>query len=154
MRERDALEENSDLLIATSMVDLATLRGLVPKLAQVPTVLYFHENQFEYPQYRQEHNLIEAELTSIYSAQAADRIVFNSRYNQDSFLAGCSALLKKLPDYVPPEVVPKLLEKSSVLPVPFDGTGFPSALPGWPGAEKHKRNRPLRTQTSPTFLTE
>ena len=38
-----------DLVIATSMVDLATLRGLSAAIATVPALLYFHENQFCYP---------------------------------------------------------------------------------------------------------
>jgi glycosyltransferase involved in cell wall biosynthesis len=143
MQERVALEAQSDLLIATSMVDLATLRGLVPKLTHLPTVLYFHENQFDYPQHRQQHNLLEAQLTSIYSALAADSIVFNSLYNQMSFMDGCTALLRKLPDYVPPEVVPKLLEKSSVIPVPFDCARYSSVPPRWPVATK-QAHRPLR----------
>ena len=37
--EREVLEAQYDLLVVTSMVDLATLRGLVPNLARVPTVL-------------------------------------------------------------------------------------------------------------------
>lgn len=145
MVERDALEGNYDLLIATSMVDLATLRGLVPALSRVPSVLYFHENQFAYPQNGQQHSLVEAQITSIYSAQAADRIVFNSHYNHDSFMAGCTALLHKLPDHVPPAVVPQLLAKASVLPVPFDGSGFlRAARPAWPGATRQTARQPLR----------
>jgi glycosyltransferase involved in cell wall biosynthesis len=144
MHERKTLDGDYDLLIATSMVDLATLRGLVPAMAQVPTVLYFHENQFEYPQARQQYNLVEAQLTSIYSALAADQIVFNSRYNRDSFVHGCAALLQKLPDCVPRGVVPTLLDKSSVIPVPFDGRECAEALPRWPGAEGAVGKRPLR----------
>ena len=46
----DALPaEKPDRLLATSMVDLATLKGLHPNLADVPALLYFHENQFAYP---------------------------------------------------------------------------------------------------------
>ncbi len=39
MAERETLEAGYDLVLATSMVDLATLRGLVPALAPVPTAL-------------------------------------------------------------------------------------------------------------------
>ena len=142
--ERDTLEENYDLLVATSMTDLATLRGLVPALAAVPSVLYFHENQFDYPQTGQQHNLIEAQMTSIYSALAADCIVFNSQYNHDSFMAGCAALLHRLPDHVPPQVVPRLQQKAAVLPVPFDDGGFVPVTPEWPGPSRHPSAPPLR----------
>ena len=42
--------QNFDLLVATSMVDVCNLRGLLPHLSRVPAVLYFHENQFAYPE--------------------------------------------------------------------------------------------------------
>jgi glycosyltransferase involved in cell wall biosynthesis len=119
LEERARLEGEYDLLVATSMVDLATLRGLVPSLAALPTVLYFHENQFAYPQNQQKHTLLEAQMVSLYSALAADNIVFNSAYNQGSFLNGCEELLKRLPDKVPGEIVPSLLAKSLVIPVPL-----------------------------------
>ncbi|MCB1706633.1 MAG: DUF3524 domain-containing protein [Halioglobus sp.] len=142
--EREALEADYDLLLATSMTDLATLRGLVPALATLPTVLYFHENQFAYPQAPGQHNLVEAQVTSIYSALAADRIVFNSRYNHDSFMQGCEALLRKLPDFVPPGIGPMLRERASVLAVPFDGGGPEAVVPRWPSAQRGPSGRPLR----------
>ncbi|MEP1593238.1 MAG: DUF3524 domain-containing protein, partial [Halieaceae bacterium] len=116
--ERATLEQPYDLLLATSMVDFATLRGLVPSLARVPSILYFHENQFAYPQKPGQSSLLEARMVSLYSALAADRLVFNSAYNRTSFLGGCSELLSKLPDFVPASVVPDLTEKSLVIPVP------------------------------------
>ena len=44
--ERETLSRPYDLMIATSMVDLSTLRGFMPALAAIPTLLYFHENQY------------------------------------------------------------------------------------------------------------
>lgn len=135
VEEREALSGDFDLLVVTSMVDLATLRGLVPSLASLPTVLYFHENQFAYPQstlraepqstsreapqIQQNHNLLEAQMVSLYSSLAADQIVFNSAYNQSTFLDGCAALLARLPDKVPPGIVSSLRAKSRVIPVPI-----------------------------------
>src|SRR5690606_16267725 len=43
--DEPCLQQPWDLVIATSMVDLATLRGLNPSLAKVPCLLYMHENQ-------------------------------------------------------------------------------------------------------------
>jgi glycosyltransferase involved in cell wall biosynthesis len=148
IQERAVLEDSYDLVIATSMVDLATLRGLVPALARLPTVVYFHENQFEYPQGRLQHSLLDAQITSIYSALAADCIAFNSQYNRDSFLAGCRALLRKLPDKVPPGVVSALEDKAAVLHVPydpiFDQESLVSAEPRWPGRSRDGIGNPLR----------
>ncbi|MEH6586440.1 MAG: DUF3524 domain-containing protein [Halioglobus sp.] len=117
--ERQVLESDFQLLIATSMVDLATLRGLVPALATVPSLLYFHENQFDFPQDRQQHGLLEAQMVSLYSAMAADSLAFNSAHNRDSFFSGCRQLLGRLPDYVPAGVVDALEDKAVVLPVPL-----------------------------------
>ena len=120
LAERELLEGDYELLIATSMVDLATLRGLVPRLAQLPTVLYFHENQFCYPQSQPKHGLLEAQMVSLYSALAADALVFNSLYNQNSFLDGCSSVLGGMPDKVPEGIIPMLRAKSQVLSVPLN----------------------------------
>ncbi|GAB3277571.1 tRNA-queuosine alpha-mannosyltransferase domain-containing protein [Parahaliea aestuarii] len=135
LRERHTLEAGADLLIATSMVDLATLRGLVPALAGIPTLLYFHENQFAYPPGRGRHGLLEAQMVSLYSALAADGLAFNSQWNRDSFIAGVAALLKKLPDYAPREAADLLAQKSAVLPVPL-----------LPGAEDRSDFNPWRGQ--------
>ncbi|MBL4866474.1 MAG: DUF3524 domain-containing protein, partial [Pseudomonadales bacterium] len=59
---RAALEEPYDLLICTSMVDLATLRGLIPSLAECRSILYFHENQFVYPEGRNVNSLLDAQM--------------------------------------------------------------------------------------------
>ena len=153
IEERAQLEGDYQLLIVTSMVDLATLRGLVPRLAALPTILYFHENQFEYPQSQQQHNLLEAQMVSLYSALAADKIVFNSAYNKNSFLDGCEALLGRLPDKVPAGIVSLLQDKSRVIPVPLrdaqpgaaedDPDPVNRAL-GWSGQKAAYPERPLR----------
>lgn len=144
--EREVLERGYDLLIATSMVDLATLRGLVPGLARIPAVLYFHENQFAYPQDRAQQNLLEAQMVSLYASLAADRVVFNSQYNRSSFMLGCDALLRRLPDRVPPGIVDSLQAKSVVLPVPLipqaPRENEPTQL--WPGLTDAYPSRPLR----------
>ncbi len=131
LAERATLEASYDLLLATSMVDLATLRGLVPALAALPTALYFHENQFAYPQGAGEHGTLEAQMVSLYSALAADRLLFNSRWNLDSFLAGVEDLLKRLPDAVPAGVCELLAGRARLLPVPVNVAGrSPRQQPG------------------------
>jgi glycosyltransferase involved in cell wall biosynthesis len=59
-------------------------------------------------------------MVSIYSAMVADRLLFNSRYNRDTFLAGVAALLKRLPDKLPASIVDQLGDKAQVLPVPVE----------------------------------
>lgn len=114
------LQQDYDLVIATSMVDLATLRGLIPKLANTPCLLYFHENQFAYPKSEEQHASIEPQMVNLYSALSANKVVFNSHYNQQSFLNGIRALLKKLPDHAPLNAIESIEQKSQVLPVPIN----------------------------------
>ncbi|MDX1452556.1 MAG: DUF3524 domain-containing protein [Oleiphilaceae bacterium] len=117
---RDVLEDDYDLLIATSMCDLSALRGMVPQLATLPTLLYFHENQFAYPPNASKHGNLEPQVLSLYSAVCADQLVFNSHYNRNTFFEGASALLQKLPDGVPADLLPLLRNKSRVIPVPLE----------------------------------
>ena len=111
--------DNPDLILATSMVDLATIKGLHPRLANVPCLYYFHENQFAYPVSKEQHDSVDPQMVQLYGALAANQLLFNSVYNQDSFLSGVDQLLKKLPDEVPDNIVSTLKNKCSVLPVPI-----------------------------------
>lgn len=120
------LKESYDALLATSMVDVCNLRGLMPHLSSIPTILYFHENQFAYPvrpqvkndQKKPHSNLINAQLTSIYSALSADRLVFNSEYNRDSFFEGARLLFEKMPDGTSKQLLSELPTRTEVIPVP------------------------------------
>ena len=120
--EQRLLAGEFDLVLATSMVDLATLRGLVPSLAQCPNLLYFHENQFAYPEGSGSNSLLEARMVQLYAAMAADGLLFNSAFNRDTFLDGCKAMLDGFPDAVPSGVVEGLAARAQVLPVPIKRT--------------------------------
>jgi len=124
--ERNRLDQAYDLLIATSMTDLSGLKGLVPALADTPSIVYFHENQFAYPRSSQAHSSVEPQILNLYTALAADCVVFNTRYNRDTFLHGCAQLLDKLPDHVPAGLVERLNERTCVLPVPLPESCFQS----------------------------
>lgn len=133
--ERAVLEAGYDLLITTSMTDLSALRGLVPALTKIPTLVYFHENQFAYPVSGNEYGgaaNVEPKILNLYTALAGDYVVFNSEFNRTTFLRGVSQLLKKLPDHVPENVVDLLTTKSAVLSVPLTNTMFsePSSVDG------------------------
>ncbi|SFR77258.1 Glycosyl transferases group 1 [Marinobacter daqiaonensis] len=113
-----------NLIIATSMVDLATLKGLNPQLAQTPCLLYMHENQFAYPDSGRQHGSVEPLMVNLYSALAADRILFNSAWNRDSLLEGIGRFLDRLPDRVPAGVVETVRGKCHVVPVPIEDRLF------------------------------
>ena len=118
-----ALEDDYDLILATSMVDLATLKGLYPNLANIRSIVYFHENQFAYPGSKSNHNL-EAKMVSIYSALAADQLIFNSKYNFETFINGTDELIKSFPDKKPKDINKVLCDKSKFIPVGIDDNLF------------------------------
>ena len=121
--EREVLEQPYDLVIATSMTDLSTLKGLVPALARVPSIVYCHENQFAYPDRRGKLRN-EPIFVGLYATLVADRVIFNSNYNRQTFLDGAQTLLKKMPDAVPPGVIEHIAGKSCVIPVPLEQRWF------------------------------
>src|SRR5690606_41387220 len=85
---RRELTDNQDLLIATSVCDLASLRGFVPELGRIPALVYFHENQLAYPESGKQHPSVEPAMVNLYSALSADRVAFNSEWSRRSVLAG------------------------------------------------------------------
>ena len=117
MQQRTVLAAGYDIVLATSMTALSALRGLVPELGRIPTVVYFHENQFSYPQNTQQRSGVEPQILNIYTALAADKVLFNSDYNRRTLLAGADSLLAKLPDFAPRSEVATQLANSQVLPV-------------------------------------
>lgn len=128
--QRDVLSQRYDLVIATSMVDLSSLRGFVPSLCQCPTLVYFHENQFAYPRSDRQVYALEPQVTSLYCALASDKVVFNSEFNRDTFFQGAKALLHRLPDYVPAGVLDSLAARASVIPVPLESHCFETDADG------------------------
>ena len=101
-----------DAVVCTDMLDLATLKGLHPDLP--PVLLYFHENQFEYPNRHSKRSDLHFPFTNLSSALCADEVWFNSEFNLTSMLDGITSTLKLLPDYPPIESVDAIREKSLV----------------------------------------
>ncbi|MEE8547269.1 MAG: DUF3524 domain-containing protein [bacterium] len=117
---REVLTDNYDCLLATSMTDLSALKGMAPGLASLPSIVYYHENQFAYPERFERKGGQNYMITNLYTALAADIAVFNSRYNRDSFLDGVEKLLDMVPDFIPAGVVDELKSRSVVVPVPLE----------------------------------
>jgi glycosyltransferase involved in cell wall biosynthesis len=119
---RAVLTDNYDFILSTSMTDLSALRGFIPSLGAIPTAIYFHENQFAYPDNPATSgsamNAVEPQILSLYTALCADEVVFNSAFNKKSFINGAKALLQKLPDHVPKGLI-DTLQRARVIPVPL-----------------------------------
>ncbi|MBT5229690.1 MAG: DUF3524 domain-containing protein [Methylococcales bacterium] len=125
-RYHPALQQQYDLVIATSMVDLATLKGTNPQLAKTPSLLYVHENQFAYPVSDQQKQCVEPLMVNLYNLLAATKVVFNSEFNRKSCMEGLSVFLKKMPDHLPQGISDEIDAKSSVIPVPIEHEALPA----------------------------
>lgn len=133
MTERETLLKRYDLIVATSMVNIATLKGLCPNLGHTKTVIYCHENQFAYPL---QHEIVQRDwlyfaIQNLYTVLAGDIVLFNSRYNRATLLQGIRDLLKKMPDFAPRSCIREVEEKSHVLPVPIEDSLFHTRNPNF-----------------------
>ncbi len=84
-----------DLVIVTSMVNLLKFKQKF-KL-DAPHVIYFHENQKAYPWTKNGKNNKQDTFINIQntSAKIADALLFNSKFNLDSFCEGSNTFKKK-----------------------------------------------------------
>ncbi len=110
-----------DVILAADMVNVPAFLSLTrDRLADVPLVLYFHENQLTYPV----PPGVDRDLTYAYinylSCLAADRIVFNSEFHYHSMLDALPGLLRVFPDYTHLNTVQAIRDKSSVLHLGVD----------------------------------
>jgi glycosyltransferase involved in cell wall biosynthesis len=112
-----------DLILATDMLDVAGFLALTrDRTATTPIAVYFHENQLAYPwspsdpdpQLQRDHHY---GYINYRSALVADRVLWNSAYNQTSFLAGLDKLLRAFPDHQELGNVDLIRQKSTVLPL-------------------------------------
>lgn len=131
-RARSAIDSRRgpwDLVFASTFLNLAEFRGLTGvRVAAVPAIVYFHENQLVYPNRHTAEWDFQFPLTNITSALSAERCVFNTSWNRDRFLEEIPGFLKQFPDHVPGGVAERIAEKSEVLAPPFDPAPLDRAL--------------------------
>ncbi len=119
-----------DLVFASTFVNLAEFKGLAgADIAAIPAIVYFHENQLVYPNRHEAEWDFQFPLTNLTSALAADRCLFNTRWNLDRFVAETAPFLKRFPDHHPTGIAERIAAKSAVLAPPFDPRVFDGALP-------------------------
>ncbi len=108
-------------IFTSSLLNVAELRGLLPEGARdLPILLYFHENQLNYPVRVDDFRDYHYGWINILSALAADRLLWNSSYNLESFLEALPSFVSKMPDRRPEALLERIREKSMILPVPVD----------------------------------
>ncbi len=108
-----------DVVLCSTFIDLPLLKILAARLdgwnLNSCFYLYFHENQFVYPARINDPGVYQFTCINFNSALAADKIAFNSLYNQKTFAAGCRKLLKAASDMKNPLLLDSILRKSSIL---------------------------------------
>lgn len=115
-----------DLILATDMLDLAAFLGLSRSWSSgIPTAIYFHENQLNYPWSPADADVklkrdAHYAFINYTSALAADKVFFNSHYHRQAFLSELPKFLQAFPDYNNLETVSAIEKKSAVLPLALD----------------------------------
>lgn len=120
------IPSETEALICSDMLDLGTFKSLLPMAQRnLPTLLYFHENQLAYPWSKtdKDPSLLRDRhyaFKNYTSALAADQVAFNSTYNMESFIGGLHEFLSAFPDFQNLDTIQLIQEKSQVLPVGLD----------------------------------
>lgn len=110
-----------DVVIASSMTDLATLLGLTRKMvAGARTVLYMHENQLTYPPSPRDEPDATYAMINWRSMAAADLVVFNSDFHRSEWFTAVPAFLRNFPDYRHEPMIDEVASRAEVLPVGID----------------------------------
>ena len=130
---REFLEEDIkvDCLLATDMLDLTTFLALTRRVtADIPTILYMHENQLTYPlpdepgqgPMRRQKGERDRHygFINIASMQAADLVLFNSSFHRQQLFAELPVFLRHFPDFNEREIPTEIYDKSQVVPVGVD----------------------------------
>jgi len=117
VRQRLSQGSRWDLLFCSDMLNLAEFLGLAPKeVRDLPSILYFHENQLTYPVRVENERDYQFGLTNMTSALAANAVWFNSAFHRDSFLHALEAFLNRMPDCQPFDAIVRIQAKSEVFP--------------------------------------
>ena len=137
-----------DALFCSDMLNLAEFLGLVHEsIRQLPTTVYFHENQLTYPVRFESQRDYHYVFTNMTTALAADNVWFNSAFHRDEFLTELRRFLRRMPDNKPLDQVDLIARKSHIFPPGIDApkTSPKTRTPGptrilWAARWEHDKN--------------
>lgn len=120
-----------DAAVVGDMVDLPALRSFAG-LDRIPVALYLHESQLSYPDSPRAEPDLSYAFTNWLGALSADAVFFNSGYHLETFFDELPRLLRHFPDRTHEHLIPRVREKSGVLPVGVELDWLPDPLPAKP----------------------
>jgi glycosyltransferase involved in cell wall biosynthesis len=104
-----------DVLFCSDMLNLAEFYGLVDKrIRDIPSVVYFHENQLTYPNRVESDRDYQFVVTNMTTALAADSVWFNSEFHKNEFPDCLQKFIRKIPKERPANVTDRIRAKSIV----------------------------------------
>ncbi len=113
---------NIRVLFVSSMLNLCEFLSLRPDLRGAKTILYFHENQLNYPKRKTEEDRdFQFGWAEATSCLCANYVVFNSEYNRSTFLHELPVALNKVPTFgfEVEKVLSEIRDKSRVMYFPI-----------------------------------
>lgn len=113
--QRVAAGESWDAIFCSDMLSLGEFLALAPiEVRALPTIVYFHENQFTYPTRTDEPRDYHFGFTNYVTALTANRVWFNSQFHREEFLAATRSFLRRMPDHQATSKVDEIRQKSAV----------------------------------------
>lgn len=145
---RDQLESMPplpDALLISDYTHLPQLKCFAPRVRDVPTAVYFLENQLTYPMRKDSSALQRARsfefmAINITTCLAADRVIFCSEQHRQAMLRAVPGFLAHDSDASIRDVLRAINAKSAVIPIGVDLTLFDRAR----RARRKRTGRPLR----------
>jgi len=113
---------NFDVIFTSCVSPLHELIALRPDLSSSKKIIYFHENQLTYPVRKSKDRDFQYGYNQVLSCLVADIVLFNSKYNMESFQSNLSHFFKLQPDFRPKNLREQIEPKCRVLyfPLCFD----------------------------------
>tara|TARA_R110002049_G_scaffold2750_2_gene21357 strand:+ start:51883 stop:53031 length:1149 start_codon:yes stop_codon:yes gene_type:complete len=145
LAEHLAKHGHPDVVWCSSMLDLPTFLGFAAQqgLKPCPTVAYFHESQWTYPQHTEARVDFHYGYTNLMTAIAADRCLFNSAFHRDDFLHASEQFTRRMPDAKAIHDFDRLAEKCEVAYPGFEPASSQATSSQPTAVHPASRNKPI-----------